>query len=221
MIVVVFFLFFFFFFKQKTAYEMLRSLVGSEMCIRDRYAGAPWKTSPTVLVLGGSGGCGGTGIQLARALGAGEIVTTTSAGNSEYCVGLGANRTIDYHKDNWWEVIGDNSVDVIYDTVGQNETGNRAMPKLKPQGWYVTITGQLADHTRPGRHQNMFINSDTNLVNFEMLNELGRFGQAGALFTRVNQTLGLAEVGKGFELSRTGHVVGKLVISADSQDMPI
>ena len=28
-----------FFFKQKTAYEMLRSLVGSEMCIRDRYIG--------------------------------------------------------------------------------------------------------------------------------------------------------------------------------------
>ena len=28
----------FFFFKQKTAYEMLRSLVGSEMCIRDRYS---------------------------------------------------------------------------------------------------------------------------------------------------------------------------------------
>ena len=28
----------FFFFKQKTAYEVLRSLVGSEMCIRDRYA---------------------------------------------------------------------------------------------------------------------------------------------------------------------------------------
>eukprot|EP01017_Pseudomicrothorax_dubius_P015692 TRINITY_DN1797_c0_g1_i10.p1 TRINITY_DN1797_c0_g1~~TRINITY_DN1797_c0_g1_i10.p1 ORF type:complete len:227 (+),score=80.75 TRINITY_DN1797_c0_g1_i10:13-693(+) len=30
----------FFFFKQKTAYEMLRSLVGSEMCIRDRSIGA-------------------------------------------------------------------------------------------------------------------------------------------------------------------------------------
>ena len=26
-----------FFCKQKTAYEMLRSLVGSEMCIRDRF----------------------------------------------------------------------------------------------------------------------------------------------------------------------------------------
>eukprot|EP00658_Telonema_sp_P-2_P076595 TRINITY_DN6737_c0_g2_i2.p1 TRINITY_DN6737_c0_g2~~TRINITY_DN6737_c0_g2_i2.p1 ORF type:complete len:220 (-),score=58.82 TRINITY_DN6737_c0_g2_i2:2-661(-) len=32
--------FFFFFFKQKTAYEMLRSLVGSEMCIRDRLTAA-------------------------------------------------------------------------------------------------------------------------------------------------------------------------------------
>eukprot|EP00831_Metopus_contortus_P082865 TRINITY_DN9051_c0_g1_i7.p1 TRINITY_DN9051_c0_g1~~TRINITY_DN9051_c0_g1_i7.p1 ORF type:complete len:129 (+),score=31.14 TRINITY_DN9051_c0_g1_i7:81-467(+) len=31
--------FFFFFFKQKTAYEMQRGLVGSEMCIRDRYMG--------------------------------------------------------------------------------------------------------------------------------------------------------------------------------------
>eukprot|EP00658_Telonema_sp_P-2_P069639 TRINITY_DN58999_c0_g1_i1.p1 TRINITY_DN58999_c0_g1~~TRINITY_DN58999_c0_g1_i1.p1 ORF type:complete len:100 (+),score=33.07 TRINITY_DN58999_c0_g1_i1:108-407(+) len=29
--------FLFFFLKQKTAYEMLRSLVGSEMCIRDRH----------------------------------------------------------------------------------------------------------------------------------------------------------------------------------------
>eukprot|EP00825_Cyclidium_porcatum_P011174 TRINITY_DN1570_c0_g1_i3.p2 TRINITY_DN1570_c0_g1~~TRINITY_DN1570_c0_g1_i3.p2 ORF type:complete len:284 (+),score=36.06 TRINITY_DN1570_c0_g1_i3:23-874(+) len=31
------FWFFFFFFKQKTAYEIMPSLVGSEMCIRDRY----------------------------------------------------------------------------------------------------------------------------------------------------------------------------------------
>src|SRR5678816_2635651 len=36
MIIIFLLFFFFFFFKQKTAYEMLRSLVGSEMCIRDR-----------------------------------------------------------------------------------------------------------------------------------------------------------------------------------------
>src|SRR5450756_2103438 len=36
MIIGVRVLFFFFFFKQKTAYEIMPSLVGSEMCIRDR-----------------------------------------------------------------------------------------------------------------------------------------------------------------------------------------
>eukprot|EP00831_Metopus_contortus_P042164 TRINITY_DN3328_c0_g2_i3.p1 TRINITY_DN3328_c0_g2~~TRINITY_DN3328_c0_g2_i3.p1 ORF type:complete len:245 (-),score=63.34 TRINITY_DN3328_c0_g2_i3:145-879(-) len=36
--------FFFFFFKQKTAYEMQRGLVGSEMCIRDSYYGEFVKT---------------------------------------------------------------------------------------------------------------------------------------------------------------------------------
>ncbi|CUX57333.1 hypothetical protein BN3590_02257 [Clostridium sp. C105KSO15] len=34
---------FFFFFKQKTAYEIMPSLVGSEMCIRDRYTPEPEK----------------------------------------------------------------------------------------------------------------------------------------------------------------------------------
>eukprot|EP00658_Telonema_sp_P-2_P048052 TRINITY_DN3656_c0_g1_i1.p1 TRINITY_DN3656_c0_g1~~TRINITY_DN3656_c0_g1_i1.p1 ORF type:complete len:203 (+),score=41.47 TRINITY_DN3656_c0_g1_i1:50-658(+) len=37
MFALVYYFVFFFFFKQKTAYEMLRSLVGSEMCIRDRF----------------------------------------------------------------------------------------------------------------------------------------------------------------------------------------
>eukprot|EP00831_Metopus_contortus_P073106 TRINITY_DN66684_c0_g1_i1.p3 TRINITY_DN66684_c0_g1~~TRINITY_DN66684_c0_g1_i1.p3 ORF type:complete len:138 (-),score=42.02 TRINITY_DN66684_c0_g1_i1:81-494(-) len=37
-----------FFFKQKTAYEMQRGLVGSEMCIRDRYMGIVFVELPEV-----------------------------------------------------------------------------------------------------------------------------------------------------------------------------
>ena len=40
-------LMYFFFFKQKTAYEMLRSLVGSEMCIRDSDEQAQESCLPT------------------------------------------------------------------------------------------------------------------------------------------------------------------------------
>eukprot|EP00658_Telonema_sp_P-2_P082657 TRINITY_DN8781_c0_g1_i4.p1 TRINITY_DN8781_c0_g1~~TRINITY_DN8781_c0_g1_i4.p1 ORF type:complete len:277 (+),score=35.15 TRINITY_DN8781_c0_g1_i4:52-882(+) len=42
------FIMLFFFFKQKTAYEMLRSLVGSEMCIRDRCLQVPVVLSPSL-----------------------------------------------------------------------------------------------------------------------------------------------------------------------------
>ena len=51
----------FFFFKQKTAYEMLRSLVGSEMCIRD---------SDELLLLNGAIYTGRAELPRARALAA-------------------------------------------------------------------------------------------------------------------------------------------------------
>ena len=40
-----------FFFKQKTAYEMLRSLVGSEMCIRDSVGGDFSQTAAPVVIM--------------------------------------------------------------------------------------------------------------------------------------------------------------------------
>ncbi len=43
--------FFIFFFKQKTAYEILFGLVGSEMCIRDRTTGVSGKTVIPVVVI--------------------------------------------------------------------------------------------------------------------------------------------------------------------------
>lgn len=58
--------------------------------------GAPWVSGsgskPTVMVLGGSGGCGFTGIQMAKAFGAGEIWTTTSANNFAFVKALGATK---------------------------------------------------------------------------------------------------------------------------------
>ena len=44
-------LYWFFFFKQKTAYEVLGSLVGSEMCIRDGLEAARPRRGRAVLVL--------------------------------------------------------------------------------------------------------------------------------------------------------------------------
>ena len=50
-----------------------------------------WIKGKTVLVLGGSGGTGTAGIQLAKAMGAAKVITTAGAGNAAYCMALGAD----------------------------------------------------------------------------------------------------------------------------------
>src|SRR5678816_1623397 len=67
--------FFFFFFKQKTAYEMLRSLVGSEMCIRDSLIGAARGAFASHVWRGSASGNLG-GWQVARAL---QLLTVLTA----------------------------------------------------------------------------------------------------------------------------------------------
>src|SRR5428012_24875 len=80
------FFFFFFFFKQKTAYEIMPSLVGSEMCIRDSICTANWlttpppkqkPTAPSLPVL--SGRC---------------LLYTSDAADDLLCVDLGGRRII-------------------------------------------------------------------------------------------------------------------------------
>lgn len=179
------------------------------------YAAAPWSTGPTVLILGGSGGTGSTGLQLAKSFGAKELITTTSATNAEYCTALGATRVIDYHKEDWWNssVIQDGSVDVIFDTVGQAGTGDRAMQKIKDGGHYVTIVGALAEHPKATVKQAMFINSDTNLESAELLEALSKLGREKKLHMHIDETYPLEHVGAAFNASKGGHVVGKLSIS--------
>ena len=98
-----------------------------------------------VLILGGSSGTGSVGIQMAkRAFGITTNVTaTTSQPNFPYVHSLGADELIDYKRDDWWEVLADGSMDVVYDCVGEHGTGARAVAKLRPGGSYVTITGAV------------------------------------------------------------------------------
>ena len=77
----------------------------------------------SVLIHGGASGIGTTAIMLARALGAGQIITT--AGSSEKCRAcedLGATRAINYRAEDFSRIVHEvtegRGVDVIIDMVG-------------------------------------------------------------------------------------------------------
>ena len=82
----------FFFFKQKTAYEMLRSLVGSEMCIRDRFsaAGANGDEISACLVTTIARQADGTPVVPIRIC----LLYTSDAADDLLCVDLGGRRII-------------------------------------------------------------------------------------------------------------------------------
>src|SRR5215468_11394530 len=58
------------------------------------------KPGETILIQGGAGGVAGFGIQLAKHLGS-TVITTASASNHSYVRSLGADRVIDYNREDF------------------------------------------------------------------------------------------------------------------------
>jgi putative PIG3 family NAD(P)H quinone oxidoreductase len=80
------------------------------------------QTDEILLVHGGSSGIGTTAIQLAKAFGAQVFITAGSATKCEFCLQLGADLAINYHNQDFVEVIkehtNDKGVNVILDMIG-------------------------------------------------------------------------------------------------------
>ncbi|MFZ0237296.1 MAG: NADP-dependent oxidoreductase, partial [Xanthobacteraceae bacterium] len=84
----------------------------------------------TILIQGGAGGVAGFAIQFAKHLGA-RVITTTSAANRDYVVGLGADQVIDYNTQDFAAVVS--GCDAVFDTVG-GEVAHKSFAVLKPGG---------------------------------------------------------------------------------------
>jgi len=96
------------------------------------------RAGETFLVHGGSSGIGITAIQLAKIWGARVFCTAGSSGKCAACEELGAERAINYRTENFAEVLGAESVDVILDMVGGDYIP-RNLQLLKPDGRLVFI----------------------------------------------------------------------------------
>ncbi len=93
----------------------------------------------TLLVHGGAGGIGSFAIQLAKALGARVFATAGSAEKVAFCESLGAERGINYHDEDFVEVLQEvGGADVILDVMGAKYL-TRNVEALATQGRLVVI----------------------------------------------------------------------------------
>ncbi|UEM06987.1 NAD(P)H-quinone oxidoreductase (plasmid) [Skermanella rosea] len=94
------------------------------------------------LVHGGTSGIGTTAIQLAKAFGARVFATAGGPEKCRACAELGADRAIDYHQEDFVQVVkeatGGKGVDVILDMVGGDYLP-RNVDALAPDGRHVSI----------------------------------------------------------------------------------
>ena len=108
-----------------------------------------------VLVIGASGGCGSAGVQLAKALGAREIVGVASGKNAQMVLAQGADRVIDYQTQRVEDEPAD--YDVVYDTATASGAGEdyraSGRARLAPargerRAQYVAINGKVRWRSR-------------------------------------------------------------------------
>jgi NADPH2:quinone reductase len=81
------------------------------------------KPGESVLVQGASGGVGSLAVQIAKILGAGQVLGTASTNEKlDFIRGLGADEAVDYTREDWTkrviEITGGRGVDVLLESVG-------------------------------------------------------------------------------------------------------
>ncbi len=104
------------------------------------FMGSGLKSEDVFLVHGGAGGLGTTSIQLGKAFGAKVVVTDSPSQRTSICTELGADRVIDYTKEDFVEVIRNEfgGADVILDIVGGDNIA-RNIKAAKPDGRIVQL----------------------------------------------------------------------------------
>jgi NADPH:quinone reductase-like Zn-dependent oxidoreductase len=176
-----------------------------------------------VLVNGGSGGVGTFAVQLAKALGAEHVTAVCSPRNVERARGLGADRVIDYTREDY--ARGGERYDLIVDVAGTHSwRDNRRV--LTPTGTLVLagaptgnrLTGPIGRlarlwlASRLGKQKLVFFICKPDRAGLALLRELIA---AGKVRPTVDRVYPLGEIADALETMGKGHVQGKLVVQID------
>lgn len=190
----------------------------------------------SVFISGGTGSLGAMAIPVAKSLGL-HVYTNGSGDNEERVRKLGAERFIDYRKENYADVLAD--VDHVLDTLGDRELpnefrvlkegGNLVSLRGLPNGRFARRNGmplfkrlffQLAgskyDRMAAAKKQTydfLFVHEDGS-----QLDRIGRlFDKEHPLETSIDTVYDLEEINKALTKVKQGKSKGKTIITVGEQ----
>ncbi len=173
----------------------------------------------SALINGGAGGVGHFAVQIARAMGA-TVAATCGPSNVELVGALGADRVIDYSREDFTR--GPERYDVIFDAVAKSSFA-ACRGLLNPGGVYVTtlpdpgtlfsgaVQSAAGVFVRARRAKFLWVRQEGSDLAF-----LGRLADEGRLRTVIGQTFPLERAREAHALSEQGHVRGKIVLEVGS-----
>ncbi|AHJ98362.1 NAD(P)-dependent alcohol dehydrogenase [Hymenobacter swuensis] len=166
-----------------------------------------------VLINGASGGVGTFAVQIAKALGAGEVTGVCGPDNAELVRSLGADRVLDHHEHDFTKDLS--HYDLIFDAVGKSSY-TACQHALRRNGRYVTttpepaaiITDKLATAFSTKSSHVFFAKergADLALISAWL--------QAGTVRVIIDRTFPLQETAEAHRYSETGRAAGKIVLT--------
>jgi NADPH:quinone reductase-like Zn-dependent oxidoreductase len=191
---------------------------------------AKLKKGQKVLIHAGSGGVGTVAIQLAKHLGA-FVATTTSAANADWVKRLGADVVVDYHKEDFAQVL--QGYDVVLNSLGADVL-EKSLRVLKPGGKLISISGPPDPEFAKEIGASWLIRQVMRLLSYpirkkakrhgvsysfllmrangDQLRELGSLIDSGAIRPVVDRTFPFASTNEAMAYVDKGRSKGKVVI---------
>ena len=177
-----------------------------------------------VLINGASGGVGTFAVQIAKSFGA-DVTGVCSTRNVDLVQSLGADRVIDYTKEDFTKSA--DRYDVILDNVA-NHSLSECRRVLNPKGKYVMVGGGGANEqgfigvlARPLKAMVLspFISQQMGMMMADPsqkdLTTLGDLMQSGKMKAIIDRTYKLSEVPEAIHYLEQGHARGKVVITLE------
>jgi NADPH:quinone reductase-like Zn-dependent oxidoreductase len=165
-----------------------------------------------VLIHAGAGGVGSLGIQIAKARGA-HVIATCSARNVEFVTALGANEVIAYDRTPFESAVRD--LDVVFDTMG-GAVHDKSYAVLRRGGLMVCLSAE--PYTDRGPEFGVTVKQAPILPRRDILDALLAMLADGSLRVPIQEALPFSDFRRAHELSQTGRVRGKVVLSLRNPD---